>query len=77
MPQGAHLLLQIRACTLNGELTSTFRNSHPDVCCLADHPSALHRSLTTPLCHAVARQNLQQTATSGVSTTLERRAGPG
>jgi hypothetical protein len=29
-PEGAHLLLQIRTRTLNGDLASTFRNSYPD-----------------------------------------------
>ena len=29
-PQGAHLLLQVRTRTLNGDLVSTFRKSYPD-----------------------------------------------
>ena len=29
-PEGAHLLLQIRSRTLNGDLAPTFRNSYPD-----------------------------------------------
>ena len=29
-PDGAHLLLQIRTRTLNGDLASTFRNTYPD-----------------------------------------------
>jgi hypothetical protein len=36
-PQGAHLLLQIRTRTLNGELASTFRESYPDFL-VADQP---------------------------------------
>jgi hypothetical protein len=40
-PQGAHLLLQIRTRTLNGDLASTFRNSYPDFS-LADQPVHQH-----------------------------------
>jgi hypothetical protein len=40
-PQGAHLLLQIRTRTLNGDLASTFRKSYPDFV-LADQPVNRH-----------------------------------
>jgi hypothetical protein len=40
-PQGAHLLLQIRTRTLNGDLASKFRNSYPDFS-LADQPVHQH-----------------------------------
>ena len=29
-PEGAHLLLQVRSQTLNGDLAATFRNTYPD-----------------------------------------------
>jgi hypothetical protein len=40
-PAGAHLLLQIRTRTLNGNLASTFRNHYPDFS-LADQPVQRH-----------------------------------
>jgi hypothetical protein len=40
-PQGAHLLLQIRTRTLNGDLASTFRKSYPDFS-VADPPAHRH-----------------------------------
>ena len=36
-PEGAHLLLQIRASTLNGDLAVTFRRWYP-ACSLEDRP---------------------------------------
>jgi hypothetical protein len=41
-PQGAHLLLQVRTRTPNGDLASTFRNGYLDFS-LADPP--VHRHL--------------------------------
>jgi hypothetical protein len=40
-PEGAHLLLQIRTRTLNGDLASTFRNRYPDFSA-ADYPIQRH-----------------------------------
>jgi hypothetical protein len=40
-PVGAHLLLQIRTRTLNGDLASTFRNSYPDFS-VTDQPVHRH-----------------------------------
>jgi hypothetical protein len=40
-PESAHLLLQIRTRTLNGDLTSTFRNRYPDFS-VADQPVQRH-----------------------------------
>ena len=41
-PEGAHLLLQIRTRTLNGDLASTFRTRYPDFS-VADQPVQRHR----------------------------------
>jgi hypothetical protein len=37
-PEGAHLLLQVRTRTLNGELAATFREWYPAFS-LEDHPA--------------------------------------
>jgi hypothetical protein len=42
--QGAHLLLQIRTRTLNGDLASTFCNRYPNLS-VADQPAHQHFSL--------------------------------
>jgi hypothetical protein len=36
-PEGAHLLLQVRTSTLNGDLAATFRQWYP-ACLLEDEP---------------------------------------
>jgi hypothetical protein len=53
-PEGAHLLLQIRACTLNGDLAATFRQWYP-LPIVRSHslPSGVRGPVVSPPCHSL------------------------